>query len=430
MSALRRERDGPLLRVTLARPDRRNAFDAALIRELTDAFADVGDARAVILAGDGPSFCAGADVEWQRSSVDLTYDENVEDATRLLRMLQAIDGCPAPVVCRVHGYALGGGSGLVACADVAIAAPDTVFGFSEVKLGIIPAVISPFVLARIGAAGRRLFVTGESSGNGTWHDYVTVAYDTRSGQQLWTSRYEGLGGNLADEPNALAVSPDGSLVVVTGGSEESAGASRWATVAYDAATGAQRWATRYAGTPPPSPIPGDARPLIGGPTLSLTGQDDEATALAFAPDGGSVYVTGYARAFPNATDYVTVAYRALDGAVLWDSSYDGPTHRHDGASSIVVGPAGDRIYVTGNSGAGTLLESRYTPGIVLDDAATVAYDAAGNQLWAARYDGGDYLDEGSAIATGAGAVYVTGMAGWIDQTGDTHVDPVALRYAA
>jgi methylglutaconyl-CoA hydratase len=164
MSALRRERDGPLLRVTLARPERRNAFDAALIRELTDAFADVGDARAVVLAGDGPSFCAGADVEWQRSSVDLTYDENVEDATRLLRMLQAIDGCPAPVVCRVHGYALGGGSGLVACADVAIAAPDTVFGFSEVKLGIVPAVISPFVLGRIGAAGRRLFVTGERFG--------------------------------------------------------------------------------------------------------------------------------------------------------------------------------------------------------------------------------------------------------------------------
>jgi methylglutaconyl-CoA hydratase len=161
MSGLRVERDGPLLRVTLARPERRNAFDAALIAELTDAFADVGDARAVVLGGDGGSFCAGADVEWQRSSIDLTYEENVEDATRLLRMLEAIDGCPAPVVCRVHGYALGGGSGLVACADVALAARDAVFGFSEVKLGIIPAVISPFVLGRIGAAGRRLFVSGE-----------------------------------------------------------------------------------------------------------------------------------------------------------------------------------------------------------------------------------------------------------------------------
>jgi methylglutaconyl-CoA hydratase len=161
MSALRIERDGPVLRVTLARPERRNAFDAALIAELTEAFADVGDARAVVLAGDGPSFCAGADVDWQRSAIDLSYDENVEDALRLYAMLERIDRCPAPVVAPVQGYALGGGSGLVACTDVAIAAPDAVFGFSEVKLGIIPAVISPFVLPRIGAAARRYFLTGE-----------------------------------------------------------------------------------------------------------------------------------------------------------------------------------------------------------------------------------------------------------------------------
>ena len=162
MTALRVERDGAVLRVTLARPARRNAFDAALIAELDDVFSDVGDARAVVLAGEGPSFCAGADVEWQRSSIDLSYDENVEDAARLYRMLEAIDGCPAPVVARAHGYALGGGSGLVACVDVALAAPDAVFGFSEVRLGIIPAVISPFVLGRIGpGAARRYFLTGE-----------------------------------------------------------------------------------------------------------------------------------------------------------------------------------------------------------------------------------------------------------------------------
>jgi methylglutaconyl-CoA hydratase len=161
VAGLRVERDGAALRVTLARPERRNAFDAALIAALTEAFADVADARAVVLSGDGPSFCAGADVEWQRSSIDLTYEENREDAMRLYRMLEAIDSCPAPVVCRVHGYALGGGSGLVACADVAIAAPDATFGFSEVRLGIIPAVISPFVLRRIGSAARRYFLTGE-----------------------------------------------------------------------------------------------------------------------------------------------------------------------------------------------------------------------------------------------------------------------------
>jgi methylglutaconyl-CoA hydratase len=162
VSALRVERDGPLLRVTLARPERRNAFDAALIAALTEAFADVGDVRAVVLAGEGESFCAGADVDWQRSAIDLTYDENVADALRLFRMLEAIDSCPAPVVARVHGYALGGGLGLVCCADVALAAPDATFAFSEVKLGIVPAVISPFVFPRIGTgAARRFFLSGE-----------------------------------------------------------------------------------------------------------------------------------------------------------------------------------------------------------------------------------------------------------------------------
>ena len=165
MSALRIEREGAVLRITIAKPERRNAFDASLIRELGEAFADVGDARAVVLAGEGPSFCAGADVEWQRASIDLSYDENVEDALRLYEMLAAIDSCPAPVVARVQGFALGGGSGVVACTDVAVAGEDAVFGFTEVRLGIIPAVISPFVLDRIRpAAARRYFLTGERFG--------------------------------------------------------------------------------------------------------------------------------------------------------------------------------------------------------------------------------------------------------------------------
>jgi methylglutaconyl-CoA hydratase len=156
------ERDGSVLRITLVRPDRRNAFDAALIAELAEAFVDVGRARAVLLASEGPSFCAGADVDWMRASAGLSLDENVADANAMRRMFEAIDGCPAPVVARVQGHALGGGAGLVAAADMAIAAPDAVFAFSEVKLGIIPAVISPFVLPKIGpGAARRYFVTGE-----------------------------------------------------------------------------------------------------------------------------------------------------------------------------------------------------------------------------------------------------------------------------
>lgn len=162
MGALRIERDGDVLRVTLARPESRNAFDAALIAELSEVFVDVGTARAVVLSGEGASFCAGADVEWMRASVDLDREANVADANALRGMLEAIDRCPPPVVAVVHGHALGGGVGLVAVADIVLVDPGTVFAFSEVKLGIVPAVISPFALRRIGeSAARRYFVTGE-----------------------------------------------------------------------------------------------------------------------------------------------------------------------------------------------------------------------------------------------------------------------------
>lgn len=162
MSAIRVERDGHVLQVALARPERRNAFDAGVVAELAAAFADVGDARAVLLSGEGPSFSAGADIEWMRASVELTREENVADALRLRRLLEAIDSCPAPVVARVQGHAFGGAGGLVAAADIALAAEDALFAFTEVKLGIVPAVISPFVLARIGpGAARRYFLTGE-----------------------------------------------------------------------------------------------------------------------------------------------------------------------------------------------------------------------------------------------------------------------------
>ena len=213
MAALRLERDGHVLRVTLAKPERRNAFDAALIAELTDAFADVGDARAVVLSGDGPSFCAGADVEWHRASIDLTYEENVEDGMRLYRMLETIDRCPAPVVCAVHGYALGGGSGLVACSDVTVAHPDATFGFTEVRLGIIPAVISPFVLPRIGAHARRWFLTGERFGAevalriGLVHE---IAEDARSAaEEIVDAILAGGPGAVREAKKLIRERPDG-----------------------------------------------------------------------------------------------------------------------------------------------------------------------------------------------------------------------------
>ncbi len=152
-------------RVTLARPEVRNAFNAELIEQLHDLFGRISaadDVRAVVLAGEGKVFCGGADINWMRSSLELTFEANVADAERMSDMFRAIDNSPKPVIAKIHGAALGGGAGLAAVCDIAIATDDAIFGFTEVKLGIIPAVISPFVLAKIGASqARALFLTGE-----------------------------------------------------------------------------------------------------------------------------------------------------------------------------------------------------------------------------------------------------------------------------
>jgi methylglutaconyl-CoA hydratase len=162
---LRVERRGIAAYVTLARPEVHNAFNARLIAELYAAFrmlTDADDVRAVVLRGDGPSFSAGADLNWMHASLDFTHDENVSDALRMADMFRAIDSCRHPVIGRIHGAALGGGSGLTAVCDIAIAAEGTRFGFTEARMGIAPAVISPFVLRKIGVShARALFVTGE-----------------------------------------------------------------------------------------------------------------------------------------------------------------------------------------------------------------------------------------------------------------------------
>jgi methylglutaconyl-CoA hydratase len=157
--------DNGIARVTLARPEVRNAFNAEVIEQLHGIFAritEADDIRAVVLAGEGKVFCGGADIGWMRASLDLSFESNVADAERMSDMFRAIDNCPKPVVGRIHGAALGGGAGLAAVCDVAIAADDAIFGFTEVKLGIIPAVISPFAIGKIGEShARALFLTGE-----------------------------------------------------------------------------------------------------------------------------------------------------------------------------------------------------------------------------------------------------------------------------
>ena len=167
-SAVRVERSGPgdvVARVTLARPDVHNAFDASTIAELRSIFTglareDAAGLRVVVLAGDGPSFCAGADIAWMRAAMTLDVEGNEQDAMAMADMFEAIDTCPVPIVARVHGAALGGGMGLCAVADLVIAESGAKFGFTETRLGILPAVIAPFVVAKVGESQARALFPG------------------------------------------------------------------------------------------------------------------------------------------------------------------------------------------------------------------------------------------------------------------------------
>ena len=158
------DRDGPIERLTLNRPDVRNALNETVIEELTDWARAIGSdqrVRAVVLSGAGSVFCAGADLAWMSKMVAYTRDENVTDATAAAALFGALDTLPVPLIGRIHGAALGGGAGLAAVCDIVVAASDAVFGFTEVKLGLVPAMISPYVLPRIGqSAARELFLTG------------------------------------------------------------------------------------------------------------------------------------------------------------------------------------------------------------------------------------------------------------------------------
>ena len=157
--------DGPVARVTLNRPEIHNAFDEALIAALAETFTGLAEdpaARVVVLAGAGRSFSAGADLNWMKRAAAYDEERNREEARAMEAMFRAIDDCPKPVIAAVHGAAIGGGVGLVAACDIAIASDAAVFATSEVRLGIVPAVIAPFVIRAIGPrAARRYFLTAE-----------------------------------------------------------------------------------------------------------------------------------------------------------------------------------------------------------------------------------------------------------------------------
>ena len=158
-------RQGGVARVTLNRPELRNAFDDALIGKLSQAFAELADDRSVrviVLAGNGPAFCAGADLNWMKRMAGYGYDENLADAKALADMLAALDWLPKPTIARVHGPVFAGGAGLVAACDIAVGTPEAKFCLSEAKLGLSPATISPYVMRAMGERlARRYFLTAE-----------------------------------------------------------------------------------------------------------------------------------------------------------------------------------------------------------------------------------------------------------------------------
>lgn len=161
-------REGSVARVALDRPDARNALNVALIGDLTRCFEELAEderIRVIVLSGEGNVFCAGADIGYMRDTAGFSYEKNLEDARRLAEMFRTVDENPKPVVAEVRGAAIGGGAGLVAAADVVVAEEETVFAFSEVRLGIAPATIAPFVVRKVGFShARALFLTGERFG--------------------------------------------------------------------------------------------------------------------------------------------------------------------------------------------------------------------------------------------------------------------------
>jgi methylglutaconyl-CoA hydratase len=199
-------RHGPVATITLNRPEMRNAIGPAVIAQITQLFQvlAIDDTRIVVVTGAGTAFSAGADIDWMRSSRDLTPQQNVADAAAARTMFEAVDACPKPVVARVNGHALGGGLGLVACSDIAIAAEGATFGFSEVRLGLIPAMISPYVLRSIGPGhARALFATGRRFGAEEAH-WLGLIHGVVPADELDAAVADACGDLLRAGPHAVA----------------------------------------------------------------------------------------------------------------------------------------------------------------------------------------------------------------------------------
>ena len=261
-----------------------------------------------------------------------------------------------------------------------------------------PGVSIPTAVA-VSPDGSRVFVTGSSEGDGTNRDWATVAYNAATGQQLWVRRYNGP-GNAGDDPAGIVAAPDGTAVFVTGLSQGAGSGRDYTTIAYDAATGKQLWLRRY------------NNPRRNG--------YDAASALAISPDGSRLYVTGTSIGRSSEADYATVAYAAASGRQEWVARYNGHANKDDSAQSVAVSPDGRKVFVTGSSWSRSSVSG--------PDYATVAYKAAtGDPLWTRRYSGRSFDAAVAVVASPRrNAVYVTGSS----FAGRTHRDIVTVAYKA
>ncbi len=206
MNALTITNQGAIRTITLSRPDVRNAFNDEVIAELKTAFTDAGlavDVRCVVLAAEGPAFCAGADLNWMRRMADYTRDENLADAGQLAAMLRAIYECPKPTIARVQGDVFAGGVGLVAACDMAVSVDTATYCLSEVKLGLIPATISPYVIRAMGArASHRYFLTAERFSAAEAHR-VGLVHEVVAANELDAKVAELTSALVSASPNAV-----------------------------------------------------------------------------------------------------------------------------------------------------------------------------------------------------------------------------------
>jgi DNA-binding beta-propeller fold protein YncE len=280
--------------------------------------------------------------------------------------------------------------------------------------------------------GTEVFVTGRSMGQGSSYDYATVAYDAVSGAQLWSARYDGPASNY-DAAAALAVSPGGQTVFVTGTSWSATSGEDYVTIAYDAATGAQSWIERYNGPGNRNDVADSVAVAPGGNAVYVTGTSQDASsgydyatvaysattgaqlwlsrfssalglnfaaALAVSPTTGTVLVTGYSKTSATFADYATIGYSGATGAQLWIKRYNDTANGNDQATALSVSPDGNSVFVTGESAGSYGL-----------DYVTVAYTTSGERLWARRYNGpanGDDTPNSVTVSPDGKTVYVTG----------------------